>query len=478
MATASNIRYLLPVVASSVCSFALCLLVGGFLLREQVDSADALETNIEHYRAAVDLEQSVDSLITLLQERSSGVNALNERISRQLEALLRAPLDARDAEMVGLLDSSFRRYLQIYQSRPTRLGEDHDRALQEAVGVLSDGTTKRCQELREANDRRIREAENANRATVRGLAWGMAGLGGSAAFAGVFLGYGVARTITRSVQQLQVRVRDAAGKLGSDLPAVELDGSGDLAALDRQMQTLVSNLEQVVERLHEREREVLRSEQLAAVGQLAAGLAHEIRNPLTSIKMLVQMGREADANGGLPADDLAVIEREIRRLERSLQTFLDFARPPRPEKQPVDVGVAVTQTLELIRGRAVKQAVSVEYRPPPLPMIVNADPGQIHQVMVNLTLNALDAMPGGGKLQLTLAAQDGFAEVRVGDTGPGITDEVLAKMFRPFSSTKDTGLGLGLVVSKRIVDAHGGTLGVANRPGGGAEFTVRLPRES
>lgn len=470
----SNVRYLLPVVASSACSFALCVLMGAFLLREQVDSADALGANIERYRIAADIEQSVDALVALLTDRASGVTALNDRIARQLDALAQIA-DDRDADLVARVDASFRRYLTVWQTRPPRPGEAQDLAVKEAIRLLEDGTAKRCDELRDAHDRRIRDAERANRATVRGLAWGLAGVGGSAAFAGVFLGYGVARGITRSVQKLQVRVRDAAGKLGGDLPAVEIDASGDLAALDRQMSTLVGNVEQVVARLHEREREVLRAEQLAAVGQLAAGLAHEIRNPLTSIKMLVQMGREADAAGGLPADDLVVIEREIRRLERSLQTFLDFARPPRPDKRPTDVTQAATETLELVRGRAVKQGVVVAFAPPPAPVVVNADPGQVRQVLVNLALNALDAMPAGGRLELAVRAAGGSAEVTVRDTGPGVAADVFPKLFRPFVSTKDTGLGLGLVISQRIAADHGGGIAVANRAAGGAEFTVRLP---
>lgn len=474
----SNVRFLLPVVASSVCSFALCILMGGFLLREQVDSAEALGNNIERYRATVDLEQSLDALLALLQERASGVTALNDRIVRQIDKLRQSATEDHDADLVARLDASFKRYLTVWQTRPQQPGAESERAYQEAIALIEEGTRKRSQELREANDRRIRQAEGENRAAVRGLAWGLAGVGGSAAFAGVFLGYGVARGITKSVQQLQVRVRDAAGKLGGDIPAIELDGTGDLEDLDAQMQTLVGNVERVVEKLHEREHEVLRAEQLAAVGQLAAGLAHEIRNPLTSIKMLVQMGRELDASGGLPADDLAVIEREIRRVERSLQTFLDFARPPRPEKRLVDVSQAATETLELIRGRAVKQGVSLVYHTAPAPVILNADVGQIRQVLVNLALNALDAMPTGGILDLTVREEAGFVEVAVRDSGPGVSADVRAKLFRPFMSTKDTGLGLGLVVSKRIVEDHGGTILAGNRTGGGAEFTVRLPSKA
>jgi signal transduction histidine kinase len=311
-------------------------------------------------------------------------------------------------------------------------------------------------------------------ATLRKLAWGLAGIGGSAGLAGLFLGYGVARGLSRSIHQLQVRVQGAADLLGRDIPAVELTGGGHLHHLDRQVQALVGQIKDTVERLNQRERQVRRAEQLAAVGQLAAGMAHEIRNPLTSIKLLVQTAAEAGPEGGFPADDLAVIEREVRRVERTLQTFLDYARPPKPAKAPTDITRVLTETLELIRGRAARQRVTSRFDPPSGPVTVDADPEQLRQVFLNLALNALDAMPGGGTL--TFELRDGpAAEVAVRDTGPGIAAEARDRLFLPFASTKETGLGLGLVICRRIVEDHGGTIGGGTAPGGGAEFVVRLP---
>jgi signal transduction histidine kinase len=211
------------------------------------------------------------------------------------------------------------------------------------------------------------------------------------------------------------------------------------------------------------------------VGQLAAGVAHEVRNPLTSIKMLVQLGLEEGA--AMPRDDLRVIEGEVRKMEQSLQTFLDFARPPKPERQPVDLHDVINGVLGLTRGRAEKQHVSVRVSAPPESLRLTADPGQIQQVLVNLILNALDVMPTGGVLQLVVRSSLDRIEMDVADTGPGIPAELMPRLFSPFVSTKDTGLGLGLVISRRILEDHGGTLTASNRPGGGAAFSVSLPRD-
>lgn len=226
----------------------------------------------------------------------------------------------------------------------------------------------------------------------------------------------------------------------------------------------------------ERHRHLLRAEQMMALGQVAAGLAHELRNPLTSIKGLIQVNRKEIEARGLPADDFQIIEQEIRRMERSLQTFLDFARPPRPERRPLTLAPLIERVVTLVNGRAKKQRVTISFAALGEPVWVNADSDQIQQLLLNLLLNALDAMPRGGAITIERGLpRAGTVSVSVRDTGPGIAPHILPVVFDTFVSGKETGVGLGLPVSRRIAEEHEGSLAAANLPAGGASFVLTLP---
>ena len=334
-----------------------------------------------------------------------------------------------------------------------------------------------CQQLRIFNAQQIDESEKVHRQTLRWMAWGLAGVSAAGALAGLVLGYGVARGLRRSIHQLRVRVQDAADKLGRDLPAVEMTGES-LEDLDDHLQGVVRQVEQVVQTLQQREREVLRAEQLAAVGRLAAGVAHEVRNPLTSIKMLIQTGREeAGRTRGLPAEDLHVIEQEVRRIERSLQTFLDFARPPKLRRSPTDLAALPEHVVSLVRGRAAKQGVEMRLDRPRAPCRRGRRrPVAAGDAQPRPQRAGRDA-PRRHRRHRLRTPEAGWVELSVTDTGPGVAADILPRLFAPFVSDKETGIGLGLSVSRRIVEDHGGTLRAFNRPEGGACFVVRLPAE-
>jgi two-component system, NtrC family, sensor histidine kinase HydH len=464
-----------PTLLVSLLLLALCAVAGVMLYYQQLASDAIVKENIKSNHVADELETTLTTLIRFLRERNDQVGALHGQLRDQLDRAESLADKDEEKVQVGALRDSFERYLGLWEARlaPPEGQEDPVKA---AIEVLENQMLPACKTLQAFNTHQIEKSQEAHGWVVQWMVAGLAGVGTVGSLAGVLLGYGVARGLRRSISHLSVRVQDAANKLGQDLPAVSLTSESDLDHLHERMRGVVREIEQVVLRLQQSEREVLRAEQLAAVGQLAAGVAHELRNPLTSIKMLVQANREDAEARGTPSEDLNVIELEIRRMERSLKTFLDFARPPQPERRPTDLRVPVERTLALVGGRARKQHVTVRFLPPGGPLLAEADAEQIQQLLVNLVLNALDVMPRGGTLEVELRRADlGRVEVRVGDTGPGIPADLAPRLFMPFVSSKVTGLGLGLVISRRIAESHGGTLTADNRPEGGAWFMLRLP---
>jgi signal transduction histidine kinase len=307
------------------------------------------------------------------------------------------------------------------------------------------------------------------------LALGLLGICG--AVGGLLAGYGITRGLLRSLVQLQVPVRSAAGKLNEVVGPITLSAGRDLEDLGDALERIAEQVGTVVERLQCSQRELLRGEQLAAVGQLAAGLAHELRNPLMAMKLLVQTA-VSRGKGALAGRDLDVLLEEIGRMERWIANFLDFARPPRPEKRDFEVRGVIDQVARLVSPRAESQGVVVRRDGHAEPVVAHADPGQFRQLLLNLMLNALDASPGGGVVRIGLSADEGtggWMTVQVADSGCGLPDDLGPRIFEPFVSRKETGTGLGLSISKQIVEAHGGTIEAAGGPGGGAVFTARIP---
>lgn len=471
-----SLRYLGPVALIAICLITLCTVTALSLVQQQATVTRVLRENLDSRRAALELEECLTDLVALEDARVETVAVLHDRVRVLLRAVGETSDQPEEQRLHAAVRVGFDDYLRRWQGMPSVGDPGHEPARRAATRVLEVNVLQPCQEIEGYNARRIEASAETHERVLGRLAWGMAGVGGLGGVAGVVLGYGVARGLSRSIRRLRVQLRDAAGKLGPDPPEIVLTGEGDFATLHAEVDRLSERIEAVVSILRQRELEVLRAEQLAAVGQLAAGVGHELRNPLTSVKLLVQAGLE---DGELPADDLQVIDGEVRRMERSLQTFLDFARPPTTERRPTSLARLVREVADLLRGRAEKQRVELRLDLPAELVTVAADREQIRQVLVNLFQNALDVMPTGGVLTVAVRTDSpGRVTVEVADTGPGIARSQLLRLFQPFASTKDTGLGLGLVISKRIAEAHAGTLRGENRPCGGASFSLTLSTES
>lgn len=463
--------WVIAILTSSL--VALCTITAVSLFREQDKIAWVLQESVASRKAAFKLEESLNGLIAQERDTEKSVTDLHHEEARELlQGLAKYADQPEERELYESMKASYQKYYDLWTSTPAKDRPGHNKAIRKAIQVLDEEVRKPCHEFWEFNNRLLDESTRQHERVLHQLGLGMALVGGLGGFAGLVLGFGVARGLSRSIRRLLVQISDAAGKLGPPLPPVVLTREGDFRDLHAQVDQLTARIEVVVQELQEREREVLRAEQLAAVGQLAAGVAHEVRNPLTSIKMLVQLALEDTS--GLPRDDLWVIESEVRKMEHSLQVFLDFARPPKPERRLLNLHDVIGGVLNLVRGRAEKQRVAVRLQAPQEPILLMGDAGQLQQVLVNLVLNAFDAMPGGGALKLTVRQVGGWIEIDVSDTGHGVSEELIPRLFQPFASGKDTGLGLGLAISLRIAEDHGGTIVVTNRPGEGATFTLRL----
>jgi two-component system sensor histidine kinase HydH len=223
--------------------------------------------------------------------------------------------------------------------------------------------------------------------------------------------------------------------------------------------------------------EIARNQRLATVGRLAAGVAHEIRNPLSSIKGFATYFQERYRENAQDAEVASILIQEVDRLNRVVSQLLEFSRPISVLPRPVRLSRLIGDAVKLVEPQARERAVTVQTEVQAGSEEVRLDPDRLSQVLLNLLLNGVEAMAPGGVLTVrTGETADGRRlAIRVSDTGGGIRPEDLSHVFEPYFTTKPSGTGLGLAIAHNIVEAMGGDIGVVSRPGAGTTFTLRLP---
>jgi two-component system sensor histidine kinase HydH len=223
--------------------------------------------------------------------------------------------------------------------------------------------------------------------------------------------------------------------------------------------------------------EAARNQRLATVGRLAAGVAHEIRNPLSSIKGFATYFRERYRDAPADVETATIMIQEVDRLNRVVGQLLEFSRPVGILPRPVDLRRLVADSVRMVEAQAAAKGIAVETEVDAPAGGVTLDADRLNQVLLNLYLNAVEAMEAGGKLRVSAAAgpEGRSLEIRVSDTGCGIRPEDLPQIFEPYFTTRPGGTGLGLAIAHNVVGAMGGTIQVESRPGAGATFTLRLP---
>jgi len=247
------------------------------------------------------------------------------------------------------------------------------------------------------------------------------------------------------------------------------------AAIALENARLYAELREYVRQVEESQQALLRAEKMATAGRLSASIAHEVNNPLQAVQNCLHLAGRQDLPEEQRSEYFELAKTELNRLMSTVQRMLDFYRPGAVSPSEVDLHDILEHILNLMAQQLEKQDIKVQVDVPDnLPKIF-AVGGQIQQVMINLILNAFDAMPEGGNLHILSRAAKGGVEFLFQDSGPGIPNDRLSHIFEPFYSTKEGGTGLGLTVSYNIVTAHGGTLELVSTNGPGACFRVYLP---
>jgi len=309
-------------------------------------------------------------------------------------------------------------------------------------------------------------------APVRDLRNAIALVGGVLVALAAGMGVLLARQTTDPLARLATYARRITG--GEYEAQLDVRGKDEIASVSADVQTMVEQLQYEIRERQEMQERLVRQERLAVLGQLAGGVGHELRNPLGVIRNVAYYLRMIIKEPGPKVEkSLDQLEQEVARSDRIITSLLDFARQKPPGLRAVNVSDIVGQALSQID---VPDRVEVVTHLDDAVPLVPADPDQLAQVFSNIALNGFQAMPEGGRVTVRVEALDpGWVHASIADTGVGLSPENMEKVFQPLFTTKATGIGLGLALSKTIVEAHGGTIGVESEPGKGSTFTVRLP---
>ncbi len=289
--------------------------------------------------------------------------------------------------------------------------------------------------------------------------------------------YFLSGTITRSIAMIAKAAREI-GK-GNFPEKIDIKTKDEIEDLANAFQYMIDSIKKRDEELKKyAQQTIAEAERLAIIGQLAAGVAHEINNPLTGILLYCDLMLK-----NLPDDhpykkNLLRINNEAQRCKTIVKGLLDFARQKKPEIKKASVNELIESTLNLLKTQAIFLNITIKLGLNDLPLI-NIDPSQIQQVLINIIMNGVEAMEGSGELKIEskLSEDNKFICILISDTGPGIKPEYHKKIFEPFFTTKEAthGVGLGLSISKRIIEDHNGTIEVKSEPGKGTTFIIKLP---
>lgn len=359
------------------------------------------------------------------------------------------------------------RVIELYQSGNRQEGEVLHWSVREQFFALN----KLCAEYRHLNDLHIRDARKKSQENVKAI------LTITILLALLELALGALFVVNLTRQVLApIRALSRTASAQADPGA----GANEVRTLAASVHGLMDDMKKTKEELKQSREMLLSSEKMALVGRLASVVAHSIRNPMTSINMrLFSLQRNLSLTAS-QKEDLEVVADEMRRLDNIVRNFLEFSRPHKLKKQLVNISQVIDTSVELLSYKLDLYGIQVFREKKPGSITVEADPGLLKEVFVNLIVNACEAMEEGGKITIAetvmVTGKMGKAVVvNVIDNGPGIPEEMQSRILKPFETSKADGTGLGLFVASRTIEEHGGSLEFTSAVGQGTTFTITLP---
>lgn len=442
---------------------------------EALAAQNVLNAQLNHITAAKNPGDVREWIETARRTRPLTFSQVREAAAREVEGAdpsvrqFGEEIAREMAAVEKILSADPERFAQLFQALSVGNREAAERARDELVKREAEGALRlramkvRVEEKMESltAEAKLREARSMQL---------LVGLGVLTLLVGVMTSL-YARRVLAPLTAVTERAQAVAG---GDLTPRQIVATND------EIGELATTFEGMVGAIQRARAELVQAERLAAIGKMAAHVTHEIRNPLSSIGLNLELLEEEVTKAGADKEQaqlVAAIKTEVDRLSRIAEQYLSVARRPRPELVREKLDDLVLELLAFVRPEleraSVRSHVEVD---DPLPEVL-VDESQLRQALLNLIRNAREAMPKGGELSIALRSPDQNGVVlTVDDTGTGIPDDVRASVFDPFFTTKQRGTGLGLAVTRDIIEAHGGTITCEPREGGGTRFCIRLPQ--
>ncbi|HVV99961.1 MAG TPA: ATP-binding protein, partial [Planctomycetaceae bacterium] len=468
-----------PLVALGFLVAIACLAGSLHINNLQANLARAVRHDAAGMEAAVDLQVQlrhlrVHSLVLFsepTEHRRQVVRDDLERVSDALADVRATASTPEDADLAKRIAQDYERYksnLKLDAIPPAAAGSGSEVAQWSDLHHMRDLLLP-CRELADRQQERMEKSLERSEVQTVWAGRVLFGLGFAGVLAGILSGFATARAMTQRVAQLSIRVQAVQARLDQEVGALTVQAPPIPGDLDEQLDRVVEHVSAACQRLQDQERDLLRAEQLAAVGQLAAGVAHEVRNPLTGVKTLLQAAVRAQNPTPLTPERLHLLLQEVARIERTVQGLVDFAHAPPPDRRMQDIRPIVVSAFHVAQSRADLKSIAIDLHQTAEPLPAAIDRDQLLSVLTNLLINAIESTPSGGEVCLSIERRDDeIIQVTVSDNGPGIDPAVADKLFTPFATTKPTGTGLGLTIARKMAREHGGELTVANGPAGGA----------